>query len=246
MEAAMAGPSGGVGNGSTRHWLAIGIILASIAGIVATGIVAIALATDRDQTSRLVFTSLLPLFGTWVGTVLAFYFARDNLQAAAETTLRLTQQRLQPTTPVQDVMIPRGKIVARKVQAGEDPQQISLRELYTTMQGNSLHRIPIVDASDAVLNVVHDSTISAFANKSNANPADATYAQTLGDLIQDPELGPLVKAIGFVGPQAMLRDARAAMRSIPNCNDVFVTANGQPTDPMIGWLTNTDLAGLAE
>jgi hypothetical protein len=29
---------------------------------------------------------ILPLFGTWVGAVIAFWFAKDNLETAARTT----------------------------------------------------------------------------------------------------------------------------------------------------------------
>src|SRR5829696_2303043 len=73
-----------------RRWLAAGIVGASILGIVVVSIVAISTAgKTRAETSRLVFSSVLPLPGTWVGTVLAFYFARENLAAATESTLRL-------------------------------------------------------------------------------------------------------------------------------------------------------------
>jgi hypothetical protein len=53
-----------------------------------------------------------------------------------------------------------------------------------------------------------------------------------------------VEAIAFVGSGAVVADARAAMRSVEGCNDVFVTASGKKEDPVIGWLTNTDLASV--
>ena len=37
------------------------------------------------DTTQLLLSSLLPLFGTWVGTLLAFYFSRENFKAAAES-----------------------------------------------------------------------------------------------------------------------------------------------------------------
>src|SRR3954471_18215413 len=99
---------------STRRWLAAAIVGASIVGIVVMSVMAIGFAVkSRADTSRLVFSSVLPLFGTWVGTVLAFYFARENLAAATtatqsvtESALRLTQ-RLRPDAPVPEVMIQR-------------------------------------------------------------------------------------------------------------------------------------------
>ena len=48
--------------------------------------------------SRMVFNALLPLLGTWVGTVLAYYFSRKNFEAASQSVERMvtltTEQRL--------------------------------------------------------------------------------------------------------------------------------------------------------
>ncbi len=86
---------GGPGSRSvdgTRQWIALFTVLLSVVGIVVVAIVALVAAdsASRPDTARLIFTSMLPLFGTWVGTVLAFYFVRENLEAATESTLRLS------------------------------------------------------------------------------------------------------------------------------------------------------------
>jgi hypothetical protein len=236
----------GDGNGLTRHWLAITIVALSIVGIaIASGLaIGFATATDRPDTTRLVFTSVLPLLGTWVGTVLAFYFVRENLQAATESTLRLTA-RLEPRTPVQQVMIPKAQIDSYDLKAGEDPGRVKLSDLSSQMQSAKRHRIPILNETGAVLYVVHDSTIASFADSVNKDPSDPNqFTETMADLLHNDDFRKAVEAIGFVGPDAVLAEARAAMRSVERCNDVFVTTNGRKGDPIIGWLTNTDLAGL--
>jgi len=53
-----------------------------------------------------------------------------------------------------------------------------------------------------------------------------------------------VEAIAFVPEKATIADARTAMTSIENCNDVFLTASGRRDERAIGWLTNTLLAGV--
>src|SRR5205807_7605252 len=100
--------------------LAIAMVSLSVIGIaVASGLaIVFATATSRAETTRLVFTAVLPLLGTWVGTVLAFYFARENLQDATESTLRLTE-RGDPRTPVQQAMIPRAQTTAYELKHGE-------------------------------------------------------------------------------------------------------------------------------
>ena len=74
--------------------------------------------------------------------------------------------------------------------------------------------------------------------------ATTCLTETIGDLVSHPNFKALVTAIGFVGVNDVLETARAAMASVPNCNDLFVTSNGTATGAVQGWLTNTDLAGL--
>jgi len=49
------------------------------------------------------------------------------------------------------------------------------------------------------------------------------------------------KSIAFVSSKTTLGDAKAAMEKTKNCQDVFVTENGRSEEPVIGWLTNTEI-----
>src|SRR5262249_10220259 len=81
-------------------------ILAIAAAVLSGGILAGADAFERNTT--LVFTALLPLLGTWVGTVLAYYFSRKNFETASQSVERMvtltTEQRLAQTA-VNDQML---------------------------------------------------------------------------------------------------------------------------------------------
>jgi hypothetical protein len=230
---------------STRKWLAIGIVGLSVLGIAGVSAVAILTADDaeRPETSRLVFSSVLPLLGTWVGTVLAFYFARENLAAATESTLAL-QGRAEMATPVTKVMIPESDWVVYDLGPTDSPEALELSALHARMRAISppSRRLPIRTASGAVLCVLHDSTLAAFAE--SEGQSGPTTDKTLGDLLAKPEFKELVEAIGFVPEKATVLDARKVMASIKNCNDVFVTSTGKRDDRAIGWLTNTLLAGV--
>ena len=231
------------GDTSTRAWLAIAIVVASILSILVLSIVSIATAgATRAATSRLVFSSVLPLLGTWVGTVLAFYFARDSLQAATESTLALTGREL--ATPVASVMIREADFVAYDLGTDDQVEAIQLTAVRDKMRQLSppSRRLPIRNALGAVLYVIHDATLAAYA-ESEQLTAD-TLTGTIGDLLSKQELKELVTAIGFVSEKATVSDARAKMGSIKNCNDIFVTASGNSSERAIGWLTNTLLAGV--
>jgi len=224
-----------------RAALAVVIVVLSVLGVSVVSMTALLTAEDaegRAEAGRLVFASVLPLVGTWVGTVLAFYYARDNLQAATESTLAL-RAGATARTPVDQVMIPFSRIDSTRVPAGVEAASLPLAELDARMSAASRQRWPVFTAGDTVAYVVHRSTLDAFVRS-----VGVVGTATLGDLAVHAELGPLITALGFVGVRADVDDARVAMRSVPNCNDVFVTSDGSRTGVVTGWLTNTMLAGM--
>ncbi|WP_336855446.1 hypothetical protein [Sinomonas albida] len=200
-------------------------------------------ATNKDDMIRQIFTSVLPLLGTWVGTVLAYYFSRENLRTATASTAQLLGLK-STVRLVTDVMLPRVRMIIPPIPAG-GVDALKLADLYNQMVSAGVMRLPILDDGNVAHYVVHKSTLDAFAKTLNIVPPAFPDDKTMGTLSSDPQLGKLVKAMGFVGPQALLTEAQQKIRDIPNCNDVFVTTNGKDADPVIGWLTNTDLAGQA-
>ena len=82
---------GKVGEVEDRGVIAQWVVIGSAVGLVLLSIVVIWAAKDKQgkeliETTRMVYTSLLPLLGTWVGTVLAYYFSKDNFEAATKST----------------------------------------------------------------------------------------------------------------------------------------------------------------
>ena len=231
------------GDGRIRARLAITIVSLSLLGITLASTVALWFASpqDKPEMARLIFAAVLPLLGTWVGTVLAFYFARENLQAATDNATQLFQ-RLQPQTPVRDVMVLRERMSSYNLATGEVASTVPLVQLYNRMTAAGVARIPILKDSGAVLYVVHKATIDSFAASVGTPQDPTTLTETMSDLLANVDLRNLVEAIEFVGPNAVVQEARKAMGSKVGCNDVFVTTSGKPSDPVIGWLTNTDLA----
>jgi hypothetical protein len=62
-----------------RSTLAYVVLSISIVGIV----VLAGLTISRDaQEAKNVFNVVLPVFASWVGTILAFYFGRENFESA--------------------------------------------------------------------------------------------------------------------------------------------------------------------
>jgi hypothetical protein len=65
---------------------------------------------------------------------------------------------------------------------------------------------------------------------------------TFADMIQDQELVMQIsKLVVFVSGAATLAEAKAALDRVSGAQDIIVTATGDGTEPMLGWLTNVDL-----
>jgi hypothetical protein len=231
------------GEAWTRTLIALVVVGASLLCIGVISGVAIGLAHDRAGVSRLVFTSVLPVLGTWVGTVLAFYFARENLEAATSNALALTGRERE--VKVTDVMIHEADFVAYDLGTGEKAEDVKVSVLRAKMQeiAPPSRRLPIRDASRAVIYVIHDSTLSAFADK-QGKTIDDIADMTVANLLADDEYKKIIEANGFISQNSTVAEARRVMASIELCNDVFVTPTGKRDERAVGWLTNTLLAGV--
>ncbi|WP_174188457.1 hypothetical protein [Nocardia barduliensis] len=217
----------------------VGLSLAAISALSAL-VVIMAASDDRARVSQLVFSAVLPLFGTWVGTVLAFYFARENFEAATQSTLRLSGGYKKDDL-VSDVMIRREQMIVRSSTGSESTGAIPLESIASIIAITGKKRVPILDDKGAVKYVVHKSLLDSYAR--TVTPEDYGRA-TLEELLANVENKRFAEAIGFVSITATAGEARDQMQRVSECNDVFVTSSGYPAEPVLGWLTNNLLASL--
>lgn len=229
-------------NVSFRARLAAWVVGLSLAAITGISILAVTLAlpSDRSRVTQLVFSSVLPLFGTWVGTVLAFYFARENLEAATQSTLRLTRGHKEDDS-VSEVMIPRDQIIYHTSSGGKQVGDIKLTSIASIMSVTGKKRVPIMNEKGSVKFIIHQSLLDSHARTVNS---DNYQELTLSDLLSFPKFRTLAEAIGFVSITATLGEARDQMQRVHQCNDIFVTASGVPSEPALGWITNNLLATI--
>lgn len=81
---------------NTRDWLTYILAIGSLAGILSISVVHIVTSplNERKAASERVFNTTMPLFGTWMGSLIAYYFAKENLDAAADNNRQLTSSLL--------------------------------------------------------------------------------------------------------------------------------------------------------
>jgi hypothetical protein len=99
-------------------------------------------------------------------------------------------------------------------------------------------RIPVWTDSKVVQYVIHESMIYKYLAETR------TPRPTLEDFLdeQHQAMRAIVTKIGWIPLQSTLADAKALMDSIPGCQDVFVTQTGVKTEPVLGWITNIEIA----
>src|SRR5437764_473671 len=77
-------------------------------------------AKDFTDSTRYVFNALLPLLGTWVGTVLAYYFSKSNFESASQSVERMVSLTLDQKLgklSVEKEMIPLSQITLLQIPA---------------------------------------------------------------------------------------------------------------------------------
>src|SRR5262249_12824994 len=152
---------------AARERLALLVIVFSFLVIGVISGLAIGLADKPGDAAKNLLTILLPVLGTWVGTVLAFYFARENLAAAAAATAHTLRLTGRPGgQPVTGRMLSEADWITFDVPDGTPVAAVKISELRTQMSKDKppSRRLPIRDAKRAVLYVIHDSTLNAFAD----------------------------------------------------------------------------------
>jgi hypothetical protein len=214
------------------------------------------------EAAQLIFTSILPLLGTWVGTVLAFYFTKESLEAANRTTLetiRSVSQRLEGTR-VADKMIPASAIIHATIPAGNKINDLTIKEVEQLFDkplpnGQKITRLLVVDSDGACGGIIHRSVWMEMLNlglKQTTPVVPAT--DTITRLLELPYASPVSKNFGefikatlaYVGLDRTVADAKAAMEATPQCQDVIITATGKREEAMRGWISNVEIARLSQ
>lgn len=193
--------------------------------------------TKLDEHLRLV----LPMIGTWVGVVLAFYFGKENLETATRSFTAIAKastgdDKLQSIS-VKDKMIPRASMFFKSLPLAQVKLADALDELTRAQKGA---RLPILGAAGEPAFVVHRSMIDKYLASAalSANPPQSLKTLTLEDLLKDSTMQKVATSFQTLKDTATLADAKRLIVADDNCQDVFVTQDGTRGTPVTGWITN--------
>ncbi len=217
-----------------RTGLAFGITIAALIGITVLSFEIIATkAPDVPTRAQNVLNTVLPLFGTWVGTVLAYYFARENFEAATNSTQRLVRD----LTPEEKLRSTRVADAMTKSISSVSDLNAKAMDVVNELRRKGFKRLPILQSSGALEALLYlEGLISYLIGIPDADRSN----KTLADILK--EKPDLKRTPAYVDESATLAEAKAAMEKIENCKVVVVTKGGKASDPVVGVLTYTDIA----
>jgi hypothetical protein len=196
-----------------------------------------------------VFGALLPLWGTWIGTVLAYYYSKQNFESANASVRQLvdkvTSEKKLDSIKAADVMIVKKDLIAQTIadgQAGRAAIKLKADGL-DYLAKNNIKRVILLNDKAVAQYAIHREIISLFI-----------ATQTTGKALEDLTLDDMfthgsneIKAIftngmGFISKDATLLAAKNIMTQNKSCQDVFVTQTGDAAEPVLGWITNVTIA----
>jgi len=243
-------------------WSTIG--LGSIALVMVVGAAIISISYPEQNTlfidvTRQVFTALLPLLGTWVGTVLAFYFTKDNYQAASESmraTLKEVREDKLKSVFVRDEMRRADDMTKIAWPSTRDGTKTLQDDVLKELDKPGISRLPLFDDKKKGRGIIHESLVFRYITHLTKNQAgdsapDLTKATFAAFLAHDDVKKTVTESVAYVPLAATLAQAKAAMEQQERaagiaCRDVFVTQSGVKTEEVLGWLTETRIERFSQ
>lgn len=231
--------------GGTRNHLALGVLIFSAVAITA---MAISVILKHSEDSMTVFNIVLPVFASWVGTVLVFYFGRENFDAANKQIKELVRQIVpenSEATTANAVMRSVENIIHVEIPAGGDDNDVKLSTLIAKF-GDSVNRVPVLDDKKRPKYMIHESSIAKYLTSAGGGNRDDTLAAFVANRKKiGLEFG-IDRGFVVVAEMATLAEAKRKMEGQPTCSDIFVTKRGGPDEPLTGWISNVRLSKSLE
>lgn len=197
-------------------------------------------------------SSIVPLLAAWVGAVIAFYFARDNFDAATENTKALVGQMTGvdlSVITVEETMIRRAQMT---VATTEEDGALKLKsQLLPRFMDRGLSRFLILDKDGKGVGVLQDGYVTAILAEPPERFAKGADEITLKDLLDDAPTKDLLAASTVYAARgdtlgAVRRKMQEASKRAPRTvRDAFVTEDGTEKTRVIGYLSNLDIAEKA-
>lgn len=222
-------------NFNFRDNLANYIVGLSTVALVIVGAIIIFKDGEDLSGSKLVYNSLLPLVGTWVGTILAFYFGSANYEAAASKYEKIIDKltpELLDDVLVNQIMITKKTMVSK---VWSKIENLTVSQVIQFLKEVDKSRLPVLDKKGDIKYIIHESSLLGVGIESSGPEALGELgSKTMSEFVKS-QVG-IVDQIVKINDDSKLEDARKELENNPKVKDIFViNSKGELT----GWLTDT-------
>jgi hypothetical protein len=192
-----------------------------------------------------VFSTVLPVVATWVGTVLAFYFGSESFRQAAESTRDVLTQQLTPERKkITDLMVPYERIAKLSAENQDDASKLLMLDVVHMMSEAATRVIVFNTRTQTPIYVIR-----SWSPPMPRNWITGDYKE--GPDIKDKSIKEYIDADSGKNKADALNfrfidenstpDAALAVMTKEKIDDLFITKDGQPTSRVIGWVSGHDL-----
>ncbi len=220
----------------TRWIVILGLIIITLLALII-----IWQAKKKFEASQWVFNAIIPLIASWIGAVIAFYFGRENYEAATEQVLALTRDTLDDLQ-VKNIMINVKTIVVKRLDTNEY-ETTKLENLINLYKEIEKDRIPIFSPDGVSKYIIHRSTMSEYNSTTEKKDVNGKEIElNLKHIIDDnKDKFSHEKRYGFitVTKETSIQKALNEMNELEGCKDIFITDDGKSSGKVLGWLTDT-------
>jgi hypothetical protein len=237
-----------------KNKVALTLVIFSVLAVTILGIVSMIFASKFENTQegfsalQYVVGAFLPIFGTWMGTILAYYFTKENFESANQNTQALVRHITTSAQKLASLKATEKMIYLSAIayEEWDDATTINkkIADVLKAYETKKVNRLPFMTKDKILKYIIHKSVFDSFLVKETGQP-DANIANiTLNDFFTKvkknyPDLQSYIdNGAGFISIEGNLSDAQAIMEKNKNCQDVFVTNTGNKNEQIIGWITN--------
>lgn len=225
----------------TRTLLAFGVVGVATLGTIA---LAVTIVVTDGEDAQTVFNVAVPVVASWVSTILAFYFGRENFESANREMRQLVKE-LSPaeraTQPATAIMRPVWNTITVVLDDDTTPETLPLADLRRRCVGN-VSRLIILRPDRSALVLIHESRIDQHI--ADGGSEDDSLAAFLTAFAQAVPPALFDHGHGFLTApeQATVADVKRLLDASPQAQDVLVTRSGAPDGEVLGWISNIRLA----
>lgn len=206
----------------------------SVVSLVILAIIAIVYGDKNNAMT--IFNTILPVFASWVGTILAFYFGRENFESA-NNQVRKMIEHLSPeersSASIDSIMRTPQQVI--KYKDTSNISKVSIGELVEFLEKNNTSRLIITD-KNIVTHIIHQSSFNKYI--AHGGSKDELLADFLSS--QESEGIKYTAGSAFITlpKKSTLKEAKEKMLKETSIQDIVITENGKSDEPMIGWVSN--------